>query len=488
VGDRAAAQSFFSTACTAVHEVNNPNRFNHSYQLFASACLTDPTWAEAYYQAGNNCSDLEYKEAAVANYRRALECEMPDDAKGRALTNLGWKTHQLGRTREALEYSLEAVKYNINEPYAWINLSCIYQTLRDSKKGLECAREALKRAPDDPTVKTQYAFGLLFDRRFASGLKAFEARFEYELKNFLQFPYPRWKGEEGKTVYLISDQGLGDTLSYARFVREVCRRSKYVHAFVHPELLRTFNHAFIDIQNLNLTPNTTPFPPADYWSTFVSLPFALDLSDDEIRNTPPVQIPIYTVPYNWKIPDRKLHVGIAWAGSPLNKLDVHRNIPVQQFFDLCRVPGLQMYSLQVGDRRSEVHERGGSSFVGDLVPYIRDVVDTVSLMQHLDLVIGCESALGHICSCVDKEFWLPYSWMGRDYRVGVDGVDRLWTPRHRIFLQGEDMNWQPVFTQIVEALKERLDESRDGLQRDREQAVAGQAQQKDLGPRLVAAR
>src|SRR5437773_2623332 len=74
MGDRAAAASFFNTACTAVHETNIPNRFNPSYQLFSSACLTDPTWSEAFYQAGNNCSDLEMKEAAIANYRRGLEC------------------------------------------------------------------------------------------------------------------------------------------------------------------------------------------------------------------------------------------------------------------------------------------------------------------------------------------------------------------------------------------------------------------------------
>ena len=49
---------------------------------------------------------------------------------------------------------------------------------------------------------------------------------------------------------------------------------------------------------------------------------------------------------NWRIPDRKLHIGISWAGSPLNDIDKHRNIPVTQFFDLYKVPGIQLYSLQ----------------------------------------------------------------------------------------------------------------------------------------------
>jgi hypothetical protein len=250
---------------------------------------------------------------------------------------------------------------------------------------------------------------------------------------------------------------LGDTLSYARFVRETCKRSKYVHAYVHDGLMRAFTDAFVDIPNLNLTPTSTPFVPADYWTTFVSLPYALDLTDDEIRNAPPVKLPVYGITSNWKVPDRKLHIGISWAGSPLNKIDGQRNVPVQQFAELYRTPGVQLYSLQVGDKSKELHERGFSAIIRDVVPYIRDVVDTVSILQHLDLVIGIESALGHICAAADREFWMPYSRQGLDYRVGVDGKDPIWTPKHRFFKQGlDEPTWGPVFNRINSALQERL--------------------------------
>jgi hypothetical protein len=39
--------------------------------------------------------------------------------------------------------------------------------------------------------------------------------------------------------------------------------------------------------------------------------------------------------------------------------------------------------------------------------------------------------------------------------LGSDGTDRLWTPKHRVFCQGKDRDWLPVFDKIVEALKER---------------------------------
>jgi Tfp pilus assembly protein PilF len=452
--NREQAVAFYNTALQAFNNLDNPNRMTHAYQLFASAALTDPTWWEAHYQAGNNANDLNNGKAAIACYRRALECEMTDEQKGKVFINLGWKLYQEGHMSEGMKYSKGAIELAPKEWAGWVNMSCLMLNMCDTKEAIRYASEALRLAPDHPTAQTAYAFALLFGRKYSSGFRAFGSRFAYELKNFTTFPYPEWRGESDKTIYLISDQGLGDTLSFARFLPEVCKRSKYVHAYVHAALMRCFTNAFIDIPNLNLFPTSTPYPPADYWTTFVSLPYALDLDDETIISTPPVKIPVWNMPKMWKIEGRKMHIGIGWAGSPLNKIDCHRNIPVEMFFELSRVPGIQLYSLQVGEKSQEVHIKGGSSLVRDVVPYINDVVDTVSLMQHLDLVIGCESALGHICSTVGMPYCLPYSFRGRDYRVGVDGKDRLWTPQHKIFMQDESATWDKPFDEIIDYLKE----------------------------------
>jgi hypothetical protein len=54
------------------------------------------------------------------------------------------------------------------------------------------------------------------------------------------------------------------------------------------------------------------------------------------------------------------------------------------------------------------------------------------------------------------ECWIPYSWLGRDYRAGVSGNAKLWTPKTTFFQQSDDMRWEPVFERIVEALKEKV--------------------------------
>lgn len=464
MGDRKTAQMFFDNGAMAAQDRSKPEYAQHGFQQFSSAIHADPTWATAAYQCGNNASDLNHYHAAIACWRRALECEMPkkgetdtyEATRAKVLCNLGWRLESTGQTLEALEVTLEAVKLDPKLAFAWLNLSIVQGRLGLTNASVSSAREAFILSPDDATVEMGLAFALLFNRNLAEGFKHFESRYRYKLHNFERYPYPKWLGESDKTVFLVSDQGLGDTLSMSRFLRMTCERARYVHACVHPELLRLLQYALLDVPNLNLLPQPCNFPAADAWSTFVSLPFALGLTDDEIRNTSALKYdPARSNAKQWKVPDRKLHIGIAWRGSALNDINEARSIPITQFLDLYKVSGIQLYSLQVDVNKQQLFDSGCAPVIQDLSGYLRDVSDTVSILQDLDLVITIESALGHIATFANREVWCPYSYMGRDYRVGADGSDQIWS-KYRVFSQGPDMRWQPVFDKIVEALKERV--------------------------------
>lgn len=456
MGDRAHATALFNQGVETAKNLAYPDSLRHAYKCFASACYADPTWWRAFYQAGNNNADQKLQHSALACYRRALECESEPLERAKILSNICWQLQDMGQTAEALDTVSQALAIDPTLASAHINASMCYRDMSDSKKSLTHAQEAF-RLDSGLNPEVALAFAYLFDRQFSKGFRHFEKRFEWRLQHFTNFPYPQWHGEEGKIVFLIADQGLGDTLSYARFVRKACLRASYVHIMCQHELLRLFQHAFFDIKNLNIIPGLSGnFPAADAWTTFVSLPDALGLSDEEIVNTPQIKSPTYSLPKSWKVPDRKLHVGIAWSGSPQNDIDRHRNIPVTEFFELYRVPGVQLYSLQVDANKQRIFDAGGAPVVHDLSPYITDIVTTVSLLQDLDLVITVESALGHICAMAEQECWLPYSYLGRDYRIGLTGEDMIWTPKHRIFPQAQGESWGAAFDRIVTALEERL--------------------------------
>lgn len=457
MGDRAAALQFLKSGEEAARDRGNQKNVDHGYQLMTSACYADPTFWDAFYRNGNAAVDLMRPEAAIACYRRALECDLTANEKAPILTNLAWKLHEFGRFDEAVDLLDEAMRLAPHLALPHIHTASIMTALGATATAVQHARKAHEMFSDDPLGEFALAFALLFDRQFAKGFKAFEARFPARLPQFLHYPYPKWKGEKGKTVFLVADQGLGDTLSFARFIPQVAERAGYIHACVQQELMRTFRHAFRHYDNINWLPQPCNFPPADAWSTFVSLPYALGLNDKQIREVPNYETLKENIRSDWKVPDRKFHIGIAWAGSPQNDIDKHRCVPVTQFLELYRVPGIQLYSLQMDNRKHELFSTGCAPVIRDLSGYVRDICDTFNVLHHLDMVISIESVLPHICSMIGKEAWVPYSALGKDYRIGYDGADRLWTPNHRIFCQqlGEK-DWQPTFDRIIEALRERV--------------------------------
>lgn len=460
MGDRQSAIKFIQKGEEAARERTVQQKVDHGYQLLTSACYADPTYWDAFYRNGNAAVDLNRPEAAIACYRRALECEMTVAEKAPLLSNLAWKLHEFGRFDEAMDLLGEATTIAPQLALPWIHISAIQTALGNTATAVKAAYKAHEMFPEDPLGEFALAFALLFDRQFAKGFKAFEARFPSRLPQFLHYPYPKWHGEKGKTVFLVADQGLGDTLSFARFLPQVAEQAGYVHACVQQELMRTFRHAFRQYDNINWLPQPCNFPAADAWTTFVSLPYALGLTDDQIRAVPNFETIRENIRTDWKVPDRKLHIGIAWAGSAQNDIDRHRSIPLTHFLELYRVPGIQLYSLQMDAKKAELFSTGSAPVIRDLSGYIRDVADTFNILRNLDMVITIESALGHICSMIDKECWLPYSALGRDYRIGPDGSDRLWTPRHRIFPQRLGEGWAPVFDRIVDALRDKADGDR----------------------------
>lgn len=461
MGDRRSAIEFYNAGVAAYNKANgNVQDLTTAYQLFSSAAITDPTFFLANYNAGNNNAGLKKHNAAIANLRNALNCECTDEERAQALALMGWELQHLGRIREAADVTLEALELNPKFAGAWNNMSIYHSILCNHQSMLDCARRANELAPDDLNTHIALAFSYLQNGRYAEGLKWFEARFPWRLKQYLNYPYPKWDGENDKTVIVMADQGLGDTLSYARFIERVAQRCKYVHLYIQPPLYRLFAHAFLHLKNVNLLPAPQPFPAADFWTTFVSLPHALRLTDDEIINQSQIKPPHIHMPESqvrmWKVPDKKLHIGISWSGSPANDINLARNVPFAQFLELYQVEGVQLYGLQKDDASKELHEAGAVSLCRDLSPFINDVCDTCTLLSHMDMVITCESALGHIAALADKECWIPYSYCGKDYRIGLVGDNMLWTPKHRVFLQQSDMRWDHVFDKIIVALREKI--------------------------------
>ena len=459
MNDRAQALSMLDQSRTAEGQ-NLPM----AYQLLASSVVTDSTAAECWFRMGDANFAIGMRKSAIGCYRKALQNGMPPEMHPRVLNALAHSLYFTGQNDEASEYAERVVQEYPEFALGYFNLSMVESVKGYLDLALVHARKAYAMLPDNPPVELNLAFQLMFNGHMVEGLKHFEARFPYRLAHFAQYPYPKWEGQsewkgQKTVVWCVSEQGIGDTLAYARYVRAAANRCSFLHLGVQPELARLFRASFQDVPNLNVIPQPCPFPPATHYTTFMSLPVALGMTDAEFFAAKNITIPPFTMsPTSWKDKRATLHIGVAWGGAKNNDIDYWRSFPIDRLLELYEVPGIQLYALQFDDRAQDIHSTGSITLIRDMRSHVRDVADTIAILRELDLVITCEGVIGHIAGAMNVPCWIAYSYQGRTVHLGHDpkGGPPFY-PLHHVIKQGPDHDWTPVFRTIKEQLHDIME-------------------------------
>lgn len=448
----------------AVEAQKRPDAPDLRYQLLSSAVSTDPSMSLGFFELANANGDNQLRKSAVTLYRRALELpdgtepgDMTPEWRGKCMVNMAHNLHHLGQNEEARKILLKALRNDDKLANGWLTLAMIQNVEGELEDAEVSARKAMALPNPTPAIELGLAFALMYSGKYAEGLKHFQCRVEYVLRHFLSYPYPRWEGEEGKTVFLVSDQGIGDVLSFSRFVPAMLAKCKHVHMRIQPELVRLFKVMFQRYSNLTIEPMPCPFPPADCWTSFMCLPTALKLADEEIINAPTLPCPQFSIGKSWKSTDRDYHIGVAWGGSKANWINKWRSFPMELLLDLYEIPGIQLYSLQMDDYAQDIHSTGSAVLIRDMKPFVRDICDTISIVKDLDLIISCESVIPHICALTGNEVWIPYSHHGGDFRIGRTEKGQLWNPYAKVFKQRKDAKWDLPFMRIKDMLRTRVE-------------------------------
>ena len=401
---------------TALEELK---RLDEALAAYERSIALDRSFVEAHNNRANVLQKLSRYDEAIESYERALAL---NPAFAEVLNNRGNALAALGRHREALQSVGQAIAVNPNYVNAQWNEALLRLRLGD----------------------------------FCGGFERYECRWKrtHGPKTQRHYPQALWLGQfpvEGKTVLLHHEQGLGDTIQFARYAPLLMERGARVVLEVQPPLKTLMARM---VEGITVIGNGEPIPHFDMHCPIMSLPLAFRTTVSTI----PARVPYLAASperiarWRERLPQRSgLRVGLAWSGSTIHAADRDRSIPLAQLAPLLAIPGVTFIGLQKDLRESDALAAATAPQLIDVRQYLDDYDDTAALVAELDVVISVDTSVAHLAGAMAKPVWVLLP-LCPDWRWLTERSDSPWYPTARLFRQTRLSDWQGVIAKVARAL------------------------------------
>jgi hypothetical protein len=329
------------------------------------------------------------------------------------------------------------------------------------ERSLRVYERAMAISPGVATIRVAYGMALLKLGDFLRGWEFYDAR--ESMQEVSQFTGrdlpPRYTSGNlhGRTLLLLSEQGLGDTLMFARYIPMLAKRGARIIVVAHnevAELLRTIPGVE------RVVPFAKTLPGFHLYARLLGLPRIFATTAWNIPN----QVPYVRVSpgriEQWR--QRVLsdgaaagvkRVGLVWAGNPAHSRDVHRSINLSDLAPLADLPGVIFYSLQKGGRQEQASNPPQGMRLIDAAPGLNDMSDVGAILHSLDLLICVDTAPAHLAGALGRPVWTLVSY-SPDWRWMLDRDDSPWYPTMRLFRQPRLWDWASVIAKVRVSLNE----------------------------------
>jgi tetratricopeptide (TPR) repeat protein len=394
------------------------NRTNDSYEVLDKATNIKPDYAEAYSNKGNTLKLLEKYDDAVKAYSKAIQ-----------------------------------LKPNYAEAYN--NRGVIYKELSQMNLALKDLKKAISLKPDYPEANSTMGVTLLLTGNFSKGWEQYEWRWK-DLSDpsvIRSFKQPLWDGKKSlkdKSILLYSEQGLGDTIQFSRYILLIKALGAKVILETHKELLNIVGS--ID-SNITVILMGQTLPHFDFQCPLLSLPLKFGTG---LKNIPSPNRYIWAdkriVP-KWKKKigsQKKPLIGLAWEGNPLHKNDYNRSILLAEL--IPHLPKKYEYiGLQKDIRESNLKTLKRSSMIDNLIDNNVSMDDTAAIIENLDIVISVDTSVAHLSASMGKPTWILLPFVP-DWRWLLNRNDSPWYKSVKLFRQEKRGNWELVFKDLNKKL------------------------------------
>lgn len=276
----------------------------------------------------------------------------------------------------------------------------------------------------------------------------------------------------GKTVLVVSEQGMGDNIMFMRYLYPLKERGARV-VFQCRRGLRGVAHRMARRLYMYPRPGSPPgiasYPPfdvlvlkgaevsADYTVALMSLPYSLGEWEPQATLS-------YIEPggsaersdrwkkwYDEMIPSGHRAIGVMWQGNPQYRADVFRSMQLAMLAPLAMLSGVILVNLNVGlgadAARREPWLLSPPEDLDDNRDHESCFLDTLALMPLLDCVVSVDTSLLHLAGACGKDTYALTTWWP-DWRSGLHSDDSPWYESVTHLRQPTPGNWVPVIDDL----------------------------------------
>jgi tetratricopeptide (TPR) repeat protein len=418
---------------------------------FREVLARAPEHGEAHLNSGIAHAALGSVEDAIAEFDRALSL-----APGHPVAhyNRGIALYELGRYNDAVDAHDNVLATAPGHPGAWLNRGRALAALKQLDDALASYDKAKAIQKDNPDIHFMESLALLTVGDYRQGFEKYEARWRRSgMPEQKSRGRPLWRGDyplARKTVLLHAEQGLGDTIQFARYVPQLAASGASVILEVQPELTALLSR----LEGVKtVIPHGAPTPSYDVHCPLGSLPLAFKTEPSNV----PAPIPYlsadeaHLAKWSARLGARP-RIAIAWSGNASHLNDRNRSMPFAKLAPLFSSPAC-FISIQREVRAEDESALAAEQRITHVGGELNDFDDTAAVVALCDLVIAVDTAVVHLAGAMGRPVWvmLPFA---PDWRWTLDGDSTPWYPTARLFRQTALGDWDSVIDSVSAALRE----------------------------------
>jgi len=378
-----------------------------------------------------------------------------------------WSLHgncqgQLGAPERAIASLERALALRPDKAEIWNSLGRQLQALGRYDAADAHYDRAVALAPQWPQYRLHRSLVRLLTGDFAGGWADWEARLQLpETAPDRVVARPQWDGVQplaGRTLLLVCEQGLGDSIQFARYARPLAAGGARVVLGVPPALRRLVGSLDGGVMVVS---DGDPLPPIDLTCPLMSLARIAGTRADTIPWPGPyLRAPADRVAY-WATrlaadgvpaPGTRRY-GLVFSGNAGHGSDAQRSLALEQLAPLLASAGAHACQWHLLQNEVRAADEPWLQRLGliDHRAELTDLAETAALATCLDGVISVDTAVAHLAGALGLPLYLLLAF-NPDWRWMLGRTDTPWYPGAQLLRQATPGDWSGPLERLGQML------------------------------------